>query len=473
MASGVSNPIPLTTVSKSQINKILRKLQLVAPTAYDVDGRIDLLWSSVVFNNGLGEYDKDDILVKFNKGEFIDFVTADGNFDGLFPRSSKSGKVLYPCQVCAAEVTDRNDTSGLGIQCDGCGMFFHNSCTSKPLTKVQFDAITESPSYVKVLCPPCNRVYGSADLKLKVIDKKVTTTANKVCFLAEQIDDMVSKPSYSAAASRNSVPGKAHDQKLTRNLVKSLTDMTKETRENQNAEKLKRTRIVLRPQNTQIRTSRDIRKEFNTTYKGMIIKHCRLTASGSITFEFENEETAIKVHEDWSTNYYGGNLGMRKPGQSNTTGIIKHVYDDLTEDDMRNEIMENYKDDIDNCEFLKRKADNSFMGLIKVAFKSREKLQKAIDDKIILGDQRYIVEEYRRRSRVIKCNKCQGWGHVHRYCNRSAKCGKCAGNHETTSCAITTGFKCAHCGKDHQAGSNDCAIYKEKLAKFSVSNLYD
>ena len=98
MASSVSNPIPLTTVSKSQINKILRKLQLVAPTAYDLEGRIELLWSSVVFNNGLGQYDKDDIFVVFNKGDFIDFATIDGNFDGLFPRSTKSGKVLYPCQ---------------------------------------------------------------------------------------------------------------------------------------------------------------------------------------------------------------------------------------------------------------------------------------------------------------------------------------------------------------------------------------
>jgi len=113
------------------------------------------------------------------------------------------------------------------------------------------------------------------------------------------------------------------------------------------------------------------------------------------------------------------------------------------------------------------------MGLIKVSFKSREKLQKAIQEKIKLGDQRYIVEEYKRKSRVIKCNKCQGWGHVHRYCSKPAKCGKCAGNHETNSCRITSGFKCAHCGKDHQAGSNECEIYKEKVAKFSTRYNYD
>ena len=163
---------PLNDVTQTQIYKILRKLQLVAPTTYDVDGRIELLQSSVVFNNGLQHYDDDDILVQFSKGNFVDFQTSDGSFDGLFAKSN-SGKILYPCQVCAGEVTSKNDSTGFGIECDGCGMFFHNSCTNKPLTAQQFASITDSPSYVKVLCPPCNRVYGSADLKLKRIEHKV------------------------------------------------------------------------------------------------------------------------------------------------------------------------------------------------------------------------------------------------------------------------------------------------------------
>ena len=96
---------------------------------------------------------------------------------------------------------------------------------------------------------------------------------------------------------------------------------------------------------------------------------------------------------------------------------------------------------------------------------------KVITDKIKFCHQRYIVEEYKRKSRVIKCNKCQGWGHIHRYCTKSAKCGKCAENHESNSCSITSGFKCAHCNEDHQAGSFDCAVYKEKLAKFSHDSL--
>ena len=465
-----SSAIPLTNVSESQIDKILRKLQLVAPSTYDVDGRISLLRSSVIFVNKLGDYDDEDILVQFKKGNFVDFSTTDGAFDGLFVKA-KSGKIQYPCQVCACEVTNKKDATGFGIQCDGCDMFFHNDCTNKPLTQKQFDAITDSPGYVKVLCPPCNRVYGSADLKLKRIEKKVIATAQKVNFMTDQIEDIAQKPSYSAVAKSDN--GNTKAAALPKNLVQSLSSMTKAVRDSENADKLKRTRVVIRPGDTTIRTSRDIRKEFNKHHNGLIIKHCRLTASGSITFEFEDEETAAKVHGDWSLEYFGGNKGMKQPGEFNTTGIIKHVYDERTEDEMKNDILTNYSGDIEDCEFLKRKNDNSFMGMIKVEFKSRSSLLKIIEEKIKFCDQRYIVEEYKRKSRVIKCNKCQSWGHVHRYCKKTARCGKCAGNHETNTCHITSGFKCAHCSKAHKAGSPDCEVYNQKLAQFTVNRHYE
>ena len=138
---------------------------------------------------------------------------------------------------------------------------------------------------------------------------------------------------------------------------------------------------------------------------------------------------------------------------------------------MKKDIMQNYPGLVTKCEFQQKRSDKSFNGMIKLEFSSREAMMKVITDKIKFCHQRYIVEEYKRKSRVIKCNKCQGWGHIHRYCTKSAKCGKCAENHESNSCSITSGFKCAHCNEDHQAGSFDCAVYKEKLAKFSHDSL--
>lgn len=162
-------------------------------------------------------------------------------------------------------------------------------------------------------------------------------------------------------------------------------------------------------------------------------------------FEFEDEQTAKSVQEKWSDTYLGGNKGMKIPGELNTVGIIKYVYDDHFQPDMERDILQTYPGVIKKCEFQKRRSDNSFNGMIKVEFNTRDDLLKVIKERIKFCNQRYIVEEFKRTNRVIKCAKCQGWGHVYRYCTKSAKCGKCGDKHETRSCSMTSGYKCCHC----------------------------
>ena len=187
-------------------------------------------------------------------------------------------------------------------------------------------------------------------------------------------------------------------------------------------------------------------------------------------FEFDDEDTAKQVQSNWLTSYFGGNKGMKIPGDYNTTAMVKHVYDDHDTEAIKRDIMENYTA-VTSCEFQRRRSDQSFNGMIKLEFSSREAMMDVVKNKIRFCNQRYIVEEFKRKSRVIKCSKCQGWGHIHRYCKNPPKCGKCAENHESKTCTITAGFKCAHCKKDHQAGSFDCLVYKEKVAKFSQFTL--
>ena len=461
------NKIVLSELSSLQLDSVLNKFQLTAPDSYDEDGKRELLRSSKVFTRGIGNYDNDNTVAVFNnKGTFVDFESVDGTVKGIFAKS-ESGKVMYPCSVCCKEVTDKSDTSGRGIECSGCGWYFHTGCTDKPISLDLFKALTNSPSYIKVLCPPCNSVYGSALSKLKRVESKVDAMAVKVNNVESKVKQVANKSSYSAAVSN----GISKHSPIPQKVMEGLKSISKAKQETDDVERLKRTRVVIRPEDTNIRTSREIRKAFNQHYQGMVIKHCRLTASRSITFEFENENTAKTVQSNWKTSHFGGNKGMKIPGDYNTVGMVKHVYDDHKEDDMKKDIMQNYPGLVTKCEFQQKRSDKSFNGMIKLEFSSREAMMKVITDKIKLCHQRYIVEEYKRKSRVIKCNKCQGWGHIHRYCTKSAKCGKCAENHESNSCSITSGFKCAHCNEDHQAGSFDCAVYKEKLAKFSHDSL--
>jgi hypothetical protein len=464
-----TSKITLSNLSSLQLDSVLYKLQLTAPTSYDEDGKLGLLRCSKIFNRGIGDLNEDEILAVFSKkGTFIDFESTDGRLRGIFTKSSDD-KIMYPCSVCAKEVTDRSDTSGYGLECGGCGWFFHSNCTDKPISIELFKALKNSPNYVKVLCPPCNTVYGSAHNKLKRVEQKLAKLTDKVNNVDTKIEKVSKSPLYSqvAGSSGKHKHDKSLSQPLSPHLVNGLKSITKAAQDNENTERLKRTRVVIKPEDTNIRTSRDIRRAFNKHYQGVIIKHCRLTASGSITFEFDDETIAKSVQNEWSLEYFGGNKGMKIPGDFNTVGMVKHVYDDFTEQDIKQDILNNYPGDIKKCEFQKRKSDQSFNGMIKIEFASREALLKVVSDRIKFCNQRYIVEEYKRKGKVVKCGNCQGWGHVHRYCTKPAKCGKCAEKHETRTCTITSGYKCAHCGKGHVAGSFDCDVYKEKVAKFS------
>ena len=71
----------------------------------------------------------------------------------------------------------------------------------------------------------------------------------------------------------------------------------------------------------------------------MIIRNCRTTAGGSILLELDDKLSAQTIDAKWSDTFFGGNCGIKIAGQSNTCGIIKHVYDDdLSLDNIRDKI---------------------------------------------------------------------------------------------------------------------------------------
>ena len=467
-ATDKCNKIVITSLSQPQMVAALDRFQLILEPGFTNKDFLKLLSCNKVWMGYFDSYESDQILAVFDKfDDCVDFTTKDGKVKGIFWEGS-SGKV-YPCCVCSDEITkeDDEDDNNFGILCSDCGEYFHNGCVGERMSRDLNVMMKNSPRYVKVLCPSC-------DLKHEKILDKLSAIEDKCKQLDTKLNSMgTNSGTFSAAVSNNKFGNKSNNTvvQLPRSVVKSLSSLTKANAEEDEAARLKRTRVVIRPENTGIRDSRDIRKEFNKHYKGEIISHCRVTAGGAIMFEFEDEDTAVKVNSAWKESYFGGNKGMKIPGESNSVGLIKYVYDDIDVKEIEKEIIQKYPDA--TCDFFKRKSDGKFSGMVKVDFGSRTMLQDAIAKKIVINQQRYIVEEFIRKSRVVKCNKCQGWGHIHRYCTKEAKCGKCAGDHETKTCQETN-LKCCHCSDSHRAGSSECKVYKEKTAQFSVnSNYYD
>lgn len=90
-------------------------------------------------------------------------------------------------------------------------------------------------------------------------------------------------------------------------------------------------------------------------------------------------------------------------------------------------------------------------------------------DKLFMGSQSCRVYD---SIYVLRCYKCQRYGHKSDKCEQEARCGYCAGTHETRDCEDRKkpeAVCCANCkadpanGKkcDHEANSTECPHFRE------------
>lgn len=79
-----------------------------------------------------------------------------------------------------------------------------------------------------------------------------------------------------------------------------------------------------------------------------------------------------------------------------------------------------------------------------------------------------VIEDPRKRTTIVQCQRCQQYGHSKNYCMRPYRCLKCAEAHNTRDCPKTdrsTPATCALCLGPHPANYKGCEIYKEILAR--------
>ncbi|KAM6488826.1 hypothetical protein JOM56_015718 [Amanita muscaria] len=103
-----------------------------------------------------------------------------------------------------------------------------------------------------------------------------------------------------------------------------------------------------------------------------------------------------------------------------------------------------------------------------------------------------INDEYRRCkvwqnfASIPRCSHCQMWGHSSYICrNTTPVCAICGAYHPTSrhsmhcvqpqcsrdhSCSCNIEY-CCNCGKDHQAGSSDCKLFKKRFDKEAMRTL--
>lgn len=463
----------INKLTSPQLDTILQRLQLRAPDGYDVQQKLTLLRCNKVFDKRLGKRGDENIYAIFTKAnKFVDFRSMNSSgvtdIDGIY---NKDGNCQYPCSICSKEVTDERDDTGNGLHCGGCDAYFHMSCCEYKITPQLFDLINTGEmrncNYVKVYCPDCISSIREVRTQISDMKEEIRTLTNTVNTLSKQIGEKRAKdPSYTSAASGS------QNYQLPPRVLNSLAKMDEKNNAEEKKEQLARTRYVRQPKSKNITKSEHIRREFNKHYEGLLMKHGRTTVGGGILMEFEDVETADLVSAGWKDTFFGGNSGLKIPGEGNKVGIIKHVHNDMTEEEMTAELQEKFPGS--TCEFFKRPKTEEFNGIIKVEFADVSMLEKAINEKFFFGRQRFKVEVYKRKIQVVKCHRCQKFGHIARLCNSDKpKCGKCSReNHETRDCKNTTNYKCAHCNQNHITGTAVCPEWKKRMEEIKSRNNY-
>ncbi|GFQ73600.1 putative RNA-directed DNA polymerase from transposon X-element [Trichonephila clavata] len=98
------------------------------------------------------------------------------------------------------------------------------------------------------------------------------------------------------------------------------------------------------------------------------------------------------------------------------------------------------------------------MPLFMLSMESSEQHKSIFQNVTSIGFVKVIVEILRKKYGPPQCYRCQGFFHSSKFCTRTPRCVKCAGNHLAKECKkeLNDKPKCCLCGGEHKANFLGC-----------------
>ncbi|KAI1003133.1 hypothetical protein K3495_g5079 [Podosphaera aphanis] len=98
---------------------------------------------------------------------------------------------------------------------------------------------------------------------------------------------------------------------------------------------------------------------------------------------------------------------------------------------------------------------------------------RAINKGIMWRFELRATELLRSGFRAMQCFNCQRYGHIAKMCTPEAKCGKCAGGHNTRECSGKQEVRCSNYGKKHTSWDQSCPVRLAAKSKAIMNRTQD
>ena len=102
----------------------------------------------------------------------------------------------------------------------------------------------------------------------------------------------------------------------------------------------------------------------------------------------------------------------------------------------------------------KLRAPNQRMANIKIMCSSATAANKMLTEHILIANSHVVISK--DILELIRCNKCQLYGHICTNCPNDKHCANCAKDHSTSACPTPRDLSCISCGATSRHTSSDC-----------------
>lgn len=243
--------------------------------------------------------------------------------------------------------------------------------------------------------------------------------------------------------------------------------------------------MVIKPRDaiSSSETEKTVRSALNLMKINTGVTKLKHVNSGGVFLGARNEDDLKKLELE-AANVLGNNFQVYVPKPRHPKVVIRGIdkeynYENLVEEIKQTNPGFDTEDSIKVVHHRQTKDRNETKWMYFLEVNGRT-FRKIVDKHLNIDFNSYIVREF---VDVLRCFKCQQYGHKSNSCNSDVRCGNCGGPHEFRSCSASVS-QCFNCiswndknktnlSSDHSCGSWKCHQQIDMIKKQKEKINYD